>query len=264
MRSWTLYCQVLLAVAVLMPLRVSAYTVTPSLVVLRPAGDGSSAFLHLENKGMRPTAIEIAIREHHKDLDGQSVEGKEAGDDFIVYPAQLVMVPGDEVAAQVRWAGDPKLSTERVYTIVAREAPIPQKAAEEPERVEGIRLAVTVLTNYEVRVYVTPPGAKPMVVVESVTERTAPAGDGPGALESAQLEVILANQGTAHESMATMALVLLPLGPTGSPLKQRAVTLVAKDIPAMKPHLLAGERRRLLIPRPAGLPAGPIRAILSK
>lgn len=264
MRSWTLYCQILLAVAVLLPLRVSAYTVTPNLVTLRATGGESSAFLQLENKQMKATAVEITIHEHHKDLDGNTIGGKEAGDDFIIYPAQLVMMPGDEVGVQVRWVGEPTLSAERAYTIVTREVPIPRKAADEPDIGAGIRVDVTVLVNYEGRIYVTPQGAKPKVVVESVTERTRPAGGGPGTAESALLEVILANQGTAHQSMATMALVLVPLGPTGAPLTQHAVTLTARDVPAMTRHLLAGDRRRFLIPRPAGLPAGPVRVILSE
>jgi fimbrial chaperone protein len=264
MRSWIVYGQLLPAVAFLLPLQVSGYTVTPNLLTLRTTGDESSAFLELENKEMKAAAVEITIQEHHKDIDGKTVGGKEADDDFIIYPSQLVMIPGDEVGVQLRWIGEPALSAERAYTLVTREVPIPRKAAEEPEPSTGIHLDVKILMNYEVRVYVTPPGAKPKVVVESVAERTQPAGSGPGTAESAQLEIILANQGTAHRSLLNMALVLVPLDPTGAPLTGRAVTLAARDVPAMKPHLLAGERRRLLIPRPAGLSPGPVRVTLSE
>jgi len=126
----------------------------------------------------------------------QAISGKEADDDFIIYPAQLVMVPGDEVGVQVRWIGEPALDAERAYTLVAREVPIPRKSGEESAPSVGIRVDITVLINYEVRIYVAPPGAKPKVVVESVTDRPPPAGAGPAA--STQLEIILANQGTTH------------------------------------------------------------------
>lgn len=264
MRSSIRHGQALLAVA-LLSLRLTAYTVTPNSVTLRPVGGDSSAFLQLENKGTKAAAVEITINEHHKDLDGQTISGKDAGDDFIIYPAQLVMVPGDEAGVQVRWIGGPALDAEQAYTLVSREVPIPRKpTGEELERAAGIRVDVTVLLNYEVRVYVTPPGAKPKVVVESVTERPSLARDGPGEAESAQLEVILANQGTAHASLRAGSLLLVPLGPGGVLLKAQAVTVPAGEIPALTPHLLAGERRRLLIPRPAGLPAGPIRVVLSE
>lgn len=118
MRSWALYCQVLLAGAVLLPLRAPAYTVTPSLLTLRTTGDGSSAFLQLANQTMKPVAVELTMHEHHKDIDGQGVTGSlETGDDFIVYPSQLVLLPGDEAAVQVRWIGEQLLDTERAYTL---------------------------------------------------------------------------------------------------------------------------------------------------
>jgi len=257
-----LYSRVILAVTGFLPLTLSAYNLTPSLLRLSPIGDESSAFLYLENKGMQATAIQITIQEHHKDLDGKAVGSKEAEGDFLIYPAQLVMVPGDEVGVQVRWIGEPTLSSERAYTLVAREVSIPRQTAKGPEPDAGIRIDVTVLMNYEVRVYMTPKGAKPMVVVESVTESTQLAS--PGTLESDWLEIIFANQGTAHEAMSNMALVLTPLAPTGDPLNSPTVTLPARDIPALTRHLLAGERRRILIPRPAGLPTGPVRVTLSE
>lgn len=265
MKSLPLCRQILLAATVLLPLPVSAYSVSPNLLALRTTGDGSSAFLHLANRTMRPVAVELTMHEHHKDINGQGVTEKpETGDDFIVYPSQLVLLPGDEAAVQVRWIGEAVLDTERAYSLVTREVPIPRSTADEPEPTEGARIAVTVLVNYEVRIYVTPPGAKPKVVVESVNERLPAPGDNSPSVESLQLEVVLANKGTARQTLADTPLVLLPLGPTGAPLREQAVTLPAGSIPTLKSPILAGERRRLLIPRPASLPAGPIRVILSE
>ncbi len=266
MKPWILYCQILLALAVLLPLPASAYSVTPSLLTLRTVGSGSSTFLHLANKAMKPVALEITIHEHSRDLDGKAIQSAAANDDFIIYPAQLVMMPGDEISVQVRWIGGPALDTERAYTLVTREVPIPRKAADQADASTEIRIDITVLMNYEVRIYVTPPGAKPKVVVESVAERTQaePADEGPVGAASALLEVILANQGTARQVMTNMSLVFMPLDAAGKPLKQHAVTLAATKVPGMSSPLLAGDRRRLLIPRPAGLPAGPIRVTLSE
>lgn len=264
MNPWTKPGLVLLVLALLLPMPASAYSLTPSLLMLSPTGSGSSAFLRLANREMLPVAVELTINEHQKDLAGQPVTGPAADNDFLIYPAQLVLMPGDEVAVQVRWISESILPTERVYTLVARQVPIPQAAAQEPEATEGIRLNVRVLLNYEARIYVTPPGAKPNVTVESASESPPPPGDGPGAAGSDRIEVTLVNQGTAHKSLRTHSLIIVPLDSAGIPLRQPAVTVPAKDVPGLTPHLLAGDRRRLLIPRPAGLPAGPVRVILSE
>ncbi len=168
MKPWILYCQILLALAVLLPLQAAAYSVAPSLVTLRSAGSGSSGFLRLENRATKPAAIQLTIHEHRKDLDGKTIRGAEADDDFIIFPAQLVMTPGDEVSVQVRWIGVPALATERAYTIVTEEVAIPRKAAGQADASAGVTIDITVLMNYEVRIYVTPPDAKAKMVVESV------------------------------------------------------------------------------------------------
>ncbi|MFC5499010.1 fimbria/pilus periplasmic chaperone [Caenimonas terrae] len=259
MRPWLLSIHFAAAIAAASPLQAIAYTMTPSQVTLLPSGGGASTFLRLENKEARPAAVEITVQEHRKDLDGKTLQGAPADEDFIVYPAQIVMLPGDEVAVQVRWIGAAPLAAERAYTLVAREVPIP-RPAQEPDPAGGVRLDIRVQVNYEARIYVTPAGAKPRVVVESVAERSA---DSTSPAAGPQLEIILANEGTAHQALTDLTLRVVPLDPAGVPLRQQAVSIPAREVPAMRPHLLAGQRRRLLVPRPAGLPAGPVQVLLS-
>lgn len=257
MTRWFLWLGLLL-IASFQP-TVSAYTLSPSQITLRASGSDSSAFLRLENKAVAPTAVEISIQEHHKDLDGNTIAGAAAEDAFIVYPSQLVMMSGDEVGVQVRWIGEPSLGAEQAYTLVAREVPIPREAV--PESASGVRVDVTVLMNYEGRIYVTPAGAKPRVVVESVSERPA---DGSEQAASSIIEVILSNQGTAHQDLSQLSFVVVPVDAAGTLLRQRAVMIAARQVPGTRPHLLAGDRRRLRIARPQGLPAGPVHVLLSQ
>ncbi len=164
------------------------------------------------------------------------------------------MVPGDEASVQVRWIGEGPLSAERAYTLVTREVAIPS-AVPLPEVTSGVHIAVTVLLNYEARIYVTPPGARPRLVVESVADVAA----GPPTLE-----VVLANEGTAHQDLADASLLLVPSAPDGSPLRQQGVRLALRDVPGTRAHLLAGERRRLRIPRPESFPAGRVHVLLAQ
>jgi P pilus assembly chaperone PapD len=178
-----------------------------------------------------------------------------------VYPAQMILMPGDEASVQVRWIGAAESNVERAFSLTTREVPIPQPELEQEQSEtagEGVRINLNVLMNYDVRVYVTPRGAKPKVTVETVAVRSQ------SEAAPAQLEVTLANHGTAHHSLRELSLVLMPLDANGVPLRQPPVTLAARDVPGMSAALLAGGRRRLLIPWPAELPAGPVRAVLSE
>ncbi len=265
MNSRILYLKIILIFSVLLPIRVAAYTFAPNLVTLRPVGSESSAFFRLNNKQMKAVAIEIVINECHKDIDGKIIQCKEAEEDFIVYPAQIVLMPGEEVGVQVRWIGEPDLTAERTYTIVSKQVPIPQKA-DEASSDSGARIKITVLINYEARIYVLPKGAKPEIVVESAIPRAQSkyAGENPAAEDASALEIICSNKGTAHKKMRAMSLILTPVDERGKPIKNKAVTLTVNDVPGLNTNLLAGGRRRFIIPWPAILPHGPINAILTE
>ena len=257
MKHWILYCQTLLTLTIFMSLPVSAYSLSPSIVELKSIGNESSAFLRLENKGIKPAAVEFTINKHSKDLDGKAIQGEDAGDDFIIYPQQVVMMPGDEVTVQVLWVGEPALDTEQSFTMFTREIAIPHKTPVLPDSNDKVVFDITILMNYESRIYVTPLGAKSKTIVASVKQDSSSAEPGP-------IEVILANQGTTHQSMSKMSLAFVPLNSAGIQLKQQAITLDTEKIPAMRGHLLAGGQRRLLIPRPAELPLGKFDVILSE
>jgi len=92
-----------------------------------------------------------------------------------------------------------------------------------------------------------PSGAKPKVVVESVSDR--PTRWALALRHPRNLEIILANQGTTHASMGDMTLVQ-PVGPTGAPLKNNAPSLSPPGISGHEQHLLAGEQRRFAHPAP--------------
>lgn len=260
MKRWLRAGALLLAASLCLSVQALAYTVEPTTLRLGGSGGDSSAFLRLSNRAAKPVAVEIAINEFDRDLDGRGVLGREADDDFIIYPAQVILMPGDETNVQVRWIGEAGSKVERAFSLTTREVSIPRKDQEQSEAVEaggeGARININVLTNYDVRIYVTPRGAKPKLTVEATNIRAQSDGN--------VLEVTLANQGTAHQPLRDLSLVLMPLEPGGASLRQSPVTLAARDVPGMSAALLAGGRRRLLIPWPAGLPAGSVRAVVSE
>jgi fimbrial chaperone protein len=256
MKRWVRCAALLLAASLWLPAQSFAYTVEPSVLKLGGSGGDSSAFLRLSNRAAKPVAIEIAVNEFDRDLDGRGVLGPEADEDFIVYPAQVILMPGDETSVQVRWIGESVSNIERAFALTTREVAIPQKEQEQADAGEGARININVLTNYDVRIYVTPRGAKPDVTVEATSMQTQSEGN--------MLEVTLANRGTAHHSLRDLSLLLMPVEPDSTSRRSSPMTLAARDVPGMSAALLAGARRRLLIPWPAGLPVGSVRALVSE
>jgi fimbrial chaperone protein len=247
----------LLGFAAWLPTYLPAYTVEPNLLVLGAGGQDSSAFLRLANPETRPAAIEIVVNEFRRDLDGRGVLGREADERFIVYPAQVILMPGEEVSVQVRWIGTLESSSEQAFALTTREVAIPRDG-QQPQAGEGARININVLMNYDVRIYVAPRGARAQLAVETVAVR--PRTD----LQPDLLEVTLANRGTAHRSLRELALVLTALDVNGNPLPQPPLTLPAQSIPGMSAALLPNSQRRLVIPWPPLLPIGPVRAVLSQ
>jgi fimbrial chaperone protein len=238
------------------PPHLHAYTVEPNLLVLGSGAPRGSAFIKLSNREQRPAAIEITASEFTRDPDGRGIVGRAADDSFIIYPAQVILLPGDVVMVQVRWTGAADLAGERAFTLTTREVKIPARDME-PAQGDGARVTLNVLMNYDVRVYVAPRGASPKAVVESV--RTEARSEG-----AQRLEVMLANRGNAHQSLKDLSLQLSALDADGNPLRLPVVNLSAQDVPGMNSALLANSRRRLLIPWPQGLPAGRVGARLSR
>jgi fimbrial chaperone protein len=247
----------LLGFAWWLPTHLPAYTVEPNLLLLGAGGQESSAFLRLANPERRPAAIEIVVNEFRRDLDGRGVLGKEADERFIVYPAQVILMPGEEVSVQVRWIGTLDSPAEQAFALTTREVAIP-RTGQETHTETGVRISINVLMNYDVRIYVAPRGARAKLTVETATLR--PQADRQPDL----LEVTLANRGTAHHSLRELSLVLTALDGNGNPLPQPPLMLPAESIPGMSAALLANSQRRLVIPWPRLLPVGPVRAALAK
>ena len=226
-------------------------------MTMRDSGSESSRFMQLVNKATEPAAIQFNIYEHSKDPDGKAIRGRDASDQFIIYPHQVIMMPGDEVSVQVVWVGESILDIEQAFTLLSRQIPIPREVTVQPDSADKLILDIRFLMNYEGRVYITPLGAKADIITTSVNQVS-------GTSSPEIIEIIFENQGTAHISMSNMSLVFVPLDSAGVQLKEQSIAIDVAKIPAMRSHLLAGGKRRLLIPRPEGLQTGQFDVILSQ
>ena len=70
-----------------------AYKLIPLSVEMSPTGSGSRQSFVIENSSEVPIAIELKMFSRSMSLDGVD-ELKLADDDFIIHPAQVIVMPG--------------------------------------------------------------------------------------------------------------------------------------------------------------------------
>lgn len=217
---------------------------------LQPVGRGSSFAFELGNPAQeRDYPVELYVTTREITLDGQEVNEREkAEEDFLVFPTQVVLKPGQFQTVRLNWVGDPEPAKELAFRLYAEQIALPED--EKQQTVQGTQIGITTLARYGASVYITPPGAQPNVVVESVEHQKSNTGEN-------QLVITFENRGTAHQLLNNNFLFSL------KSLSDPSKTLTTESLEGMPSvNLLAESRRRLTLPWPEGLPVGPVELTL--
>ncbi len=161
-----------------------AITLVPLDRGFTPTGLGSTQTFTVNNTGKQPAAVEITLMAREMDAQGQDIL-TEADDDFTVFPAQMVLQPGQAQTVRVQYVGPANLTTERAYRLIAEQLPIDLGEAAQ----DGGRISL--MMKYVASLYVTPAKAKAQFVVsdlKAVEDKGQPL-----------LELLLRNDGNAHK-----------------------------------------------------------------
>ena len=214
-----------------------AFTLVPIRMEFEPAGRGASQSFRLENDSSNTVPVQLSMLTRQMDLDGKETNAP-AEDDFLVYPPQVLLKPNQVQTVRVKWLGTPKPEKELAYRILAEQLPVNLEKEKPGES------RINVLVRYLGSVYIVPKGAKAEVVLES----TAPQTDAAG---KRRIELIFHNRGKAHSMLNDLRLKIQAGGKTVE-LGPEALPNVAGE------NVLAGQKRRFLLPWPEGLPEGPV------
>jgi len=224
-----------------------SFQLLPISRTFSPTGSGSTQSYQVINDTQEKLAVEVSIVERQIDIAGQESH-KQAADDFLIYPPQILLNPGESQTVRVTWLGEPKPSKELAYRLIAEQLPInlgkPQDNQSQPVG------AVKLLMRYLGSIYIRPTNVKQNVVLETVEPLQ-------GKNDEKQLAITLHNQGTAHAVLKNLHLQLSAAG------QKLMVNLKGEQLAAMNNAvILSGNKRRFIIPHPPELPTSAVTATL--
>jgi len=178
--------------------------------------------------GSRPAAVELLMQNRILDLDGEVKDTVIPNREFVIYPSQILLYPGQTAKAQIIYRGK-KIDSDMVYFLHARELPMP----EGPENPDEIKAGVSVVINYNVLVVMETgkPGSLAFVSSKS--------------LDSGKVELVMENRGSGRFSLENINLYV----------GKKKIT----DYTGKNNAVLPGQKRRFVFKHPKPLKADEVR-----
>ena len=225
-----------------------AFKISPFNAEMAPAGPRARLDYLVENDSSEPTAVQIGVVRREQAEDGTETLSQ-ADDQFLIFPAQLILLPKEKRIVRVQWLGPVKPEKELAYRIVAEQLPVELNKPAEAKN--NLRLLVRYLTA----VYIVPPGIHPNLARDVVVERAEPGRDPEG---RQTMDVTLANRGPAHIHLRNIRLTARSSG------DGKTVTLSSQRLTGsmLGENILAGSVRRFSMAWPPELGVGPVSVTL--
>ena len=102
-----------------------AMSVSPMHIEMTSVGKSGRSQFTVTNSGATPMPVETAIKRLEIDENGASHETI-ANDDFLIFPAQVMIAPGASQVFRVQWVGEPNLAKSQSYLVAVNQIPLKQ------------------------------------------------------------------------------------------------------------------------------------------
>lgn len=220
----------------LTPSLAHSFKLTPMVAQVAVSGKEARTSFQLENDSDKSVPIQVIVTKRVVDRAGKE-KYPPAGEDFLVYPTQVILSPGEKRTINVRYMaglqGEHKI--EKAYRVIAEQLPLPLGEGE----AEKAQAGINVLLRYIAALYVTPADSQQKLEVESF--KILPGG---------QLQITLDNQGSVHQILEDHGLKIS----WKNKKKLESVELQgAKELAGLfGENILAGHQREFII---SNLPA---------
>lgn len=222
----------------------AAYQFEPISRVFAPAGSKATQSFEVVNDGAERIAITVSFATLDRD-DAYVESNRDAEDEFLAFPAQVIIPPGGKQTVRVTWLGTTKLAREQAYRIIIAQVPLGLLDKTAPATAPTGKLQV--MMSYRGTLFIRPANAAPKIVLRDAELVTSPGGR--------MLAVTLENTGTAVGLVKSCALQLTPAA-GGTPIALALATPATLG----NTRVLAGNRRRYVVPWPSQLLPGPVKA----
>ncbi|MEH1804116.1 fimbrial biogenesis chaperone [Nostoc sp.] len=230
------------------------FKVLPLNMSFEPSGRGATRSFRVESIGDEPVAVQIQMVSRQMKLDGTEIN-LEADNDFLVYPPQILLKPGQQQTVRVTWLGNPNPTNELAYRVITEQLPInlPQDRKDDPNQ-RSVSLNIKTLLRYLGSVYIVPKGVASQIVLDSAVHRKGKSG-------ADELAVTFENQGSAHGLLRNLNMTITSAGQNSKSPQGTIVQIKSDQLKEVSgQNILAGNKRQFVISWPAGLPVGPITA----
>lgn len=129
-----------------------AFSLTPLSQSIVMGQNNDTVIYQVSNKNKEPIALEVSLVKREMLKSGKEEQPEVKDGQFLLYPTQLILKPGQKRGIKVQWLGG-KISSEGAYRIKVEQLPIDFKK----EKSSGIKL----LLKYLGALYVTKDSFKP-------------------------------------------------------------------------------------------------------
>ncbi len=173
--------------------------VTGSNAVLRPDRGALNHVYQVTNSGEDTVPVEVTVFRSKYTLDGEEelVTDDEIEDNFMIFPPQMVIPPGETRGLKLSYLGDPP-AEEVAYRVVIEEVPdieLSEEGLQEHEKymkTKQVGMSVTFLYKYVTRLWVKPDGVSPDLKTVSFEKVVKDDQD--------SLRILVKNDGKGYES----------------------------------------------------------------
>ncbi|OQW52818.1 MAG: hypothetical protein A4S09_08215 [Proteobacteria bacterium SG_bin7] len=168
---------------------VRALELSPMEMDFTTTGNNSSHVFTVENKFSKDIAVELKIYKRRINLKGE--ESRDDTNDFLIFPRQIKLAPGQKKPVRVSWQGPTEVKKEIPYRLVLEQLPIDFKKKEN----QGQKIDIDFLLKYVASLYVLSEPAKSEIVIENLEKRKS------------RLHFILKNNGSKHLVVSKFVLI---------------------------------------------------------